>query len=102
MKKLILFGISYLVVMLLVFFGPDLLDLYRLHHFIDASAEAYQPMAVRGRTSPMPASAAMASTATRNTKAIRAWRASPRRTWRPSFASSPTASESIRPWARWP
>jgi cytochrome c553 len=42
MKKLILFGISYLVVMLLVFFGPDLLDLYRLHHFIDASAEAYQ------------------------------------------------------------
>ncbi|GAB3627974.1 cytochrome C signal peptide protein [Pandoraea terrae] len=42
MKKLILLAISVVVVVLLVVFGPSLLDLYRLQHFVTTSAEAYQ------------------------------------------------------------
>lgn len=42
MKKLILAAVLAIAAILLVIFGPDLLDLYRLDRYIDASAEAYQ------------------------------------------------------------
>lgn len=42
MKKATWLGISALVVLPIVFFGPDLLGLYRLQRFITASAQAYQ------------------------------------------------------------
>src|SRR5215469_15640714 len=42
MKKLIWLGVPSIVVLLLAFVGPGLLDLYRLQHFIGASSEAYQ------------------------------------------------------------
>ncbi|MCO5397536.1 c-type cytochrome [Ralstonia soli] len=42
MKKLILAGVAAVVAVLLVVFGPDLLALYRLDRYIDASAAAYQ------------------------------------------------------------
>lgn len=41
MKKLILAGVGVVAAVLLAIFGPDLLDLYRLDRYIDASAEAY-------------------------------------------------------------
>ncbi|WP_316887333.1 c-type cytochrome [Ralstonia flatus] len=43
MKKLILISVTAITAALaLIFFGPDLLDLYRLDRFIDASAKAYE------------------------------------------------------------
>ena len=46
MKKRIVIGVAAFAAIAaavaLVFFGPDVLDLYRLDHFIDASAKAYE------------------------------------------------------------
>ncbi|MBN3815441.1 cytochrome c4 [Paraburkholderia sp. Se-20369] len=43
MKKLIVISVAAIAAALaLVFFGPDLLDFYRLDRFMDASAKAYQ------------------------------------------------------------
>ncbi|WP_343618169.1 c-type cytochrome [Ralstonia sp.] len=42
MKKLILAGVGAVVAVLLVIFGQDLIDLYRLDRYVAASAEAYQ------------------------------------------------------------
>lgn len=43
MKKLIVISVAAVTAAVaLVVFGPDLLDLYRLDHFIDASAKAYE------------------------------------------------------------
>lgn len=42
MKKRIALGVGLVVLAGLAFYGRDLLDLYRLQHFIDASAQAYQ------------------------------------------------------------
>lgn len=42
MKKRILFGAAAVLVVLLLVYGRDLLDLYRLQRYIDDSAAAYQ------------------------------------------------------------
>ncbi|MHA7685527.1 c-type cytochrome [Cupriavidus sp. PET2-C1] len=42
MKKVILIGVAAITAALaLIFYGPEMLDLYRLDRFIDASAKAY-------------------------------------------------------------
>lgn len=42
MKKLVLFGISAILALSLTAFGRDLLDLYRLGHFVEQSTAAYE------------------------------------------------------------
>jgi cytochrome c553 len=42
MKKIALLVVASLVVLLLVMFGPSLLGIYRLQHYVSASAESYQ------------------------------------------------------------
>lgn len=42
MKKIILLGATAIVALLLIIFGPTLLDLYRLISFIEESTEAYE------------------------------------------------------------
>lgn len=42
MKKTLFWGIPAAIALLLVFVGPDLLDLYRLQRYLTTSAETYQ------------------------------------------------------------